>query len=420
MVFNLLITLLFWITVLIGLYISVFWMVMFFESRFKDASSNRKPKRFPVVSILVPSYNAGSTIVQCLQAVANLKYPKNKLEVIIIDDGSTDSTFSQASKFIKQHSYMRILQQSNQGKATALNNALATTSGEFFACIDADSFIEPDTLHKMMCMFEERGKDLVIVTPAMKVYKPTTILERLQNFEYLIAMLINRINTGLESIYVAPGPFSVYRTNIVKKHGGFDVHNLTEDMEIAYRMQKHRYKIAQCYDGYVYTQAPTTLKQLYKQRKRWYKGGFLNLLKYRSMLFNPSYGHFGMYQIPLTLVSFFMAFLVLFFFSYFVIYPLANTIYNLYLVNFDLLPYLASLSFKFDLLSLNMSMLSVLFASFLVGVFLLVASHTNAREKIRLVTVSYLVPYFLFYYLVIGFFCVSAVFDAFFGDKQKW
>jgi len=415
-----------WATLFVGLFISVFWLIMFVENlqRFRDESNLiRKPKRNAFVSVIIPAYNAQDTVVSCLQSVLALDYPKDKLDITIVDDGSTDATYATLQDYLAKNpsKNVRILQQSNSGKARALNHALQTIKGEYFACLDADSYIDPGSLTKMLYLFDKYGKELAIVTPAMKIYKPKSILQRLQNFEYLVAILINRINSRLDSIYVAPGPFSVYQTNLIRRHGGFDEENLTEDMEVAYRMQKNHYKIAQCYDAYVHTDGPKSLKQLYKQRLRWYKGGFLNLIKYRSMLFNRDYGHFGMYQIPLTLVSFVMSFLVVFFFAYFALFPVATNLYNFYLINFDLAPYLNNLVLNFDLLSFNFLQLFILFGSFSVGLFLFVASHSNAKEKIRLSTLTYMPPYFIFYYIIIGFFCVAAILDVFLGSKkQKW
>ena len=163
------------------------------------------------------------------------------------------------------------------------------------------------------------------------------------------------------------------------------------------------------------------MKQLYSQRNRWYKGGFLNLLKYRSMLFNPKYGHFGMYQMPVTLFGFFFAFLAMFFFSYFVIYPFGNTLYDLYLINFDIMPYINNANLTFNFLSLNLIQGIVILTSLLIGAVLFIISHRNAREIVRYRTMPYIVPYFLAYYLAIGFFCVMAVLDILLGEKkQKW
>ena len=94
-------------------------------------------------------------------------------------------------------------------------------------------------------------------------------------------IFVGRLTSQLDSLYVAPGPFSLYKTKVIRKLGGFDETSLTEDQEIAYRVQKHNYKIKQCFDGYVETEAPRAFKGFYKQRKRWYKGGLSCVYKYK-------------------------------------------------------------------------------------------------------------------------------------------
>ena len=132
--------------------------------------------------------------------------------------------------------------------------------GEFFACLDADSYVEKDTLTKMLVLYEkENDPDLTIVTPAMKVKKPKNLIQKLQRVEYILTLFVSRLMSRLDCIYVAPGPFSLYRKKTIIDMGGFEVGNLTEDQEIAYRAQKHQYKIKQCYNAYVYTIAPKTL-----------------------------------------------------------------------------------------------------------------------------------------------------------------
>ena len=254
-------------------------------------------------SILIPAYNEDKTIKRTIQSVINLDYPKDRLEIIIVNDGSTDNTAEIVKKIINEKcgSYIKLINQKNGGKGVALNNAIKKAKGEFFVCLDADSFIKEDALKKMLPEFE--NPDVAIVLPLMKVKNPQTIVEKIQWYEYLINFFYKKLMAKLDCVHVSPGPFSVYRKKILEKIGSFDENNLTEDLEITLRTQKYHYKIVQLLSTEVYTYAPKTLKAFYKQRRRWYKGTVLNLVKHRSMMFNPKYGDFGMMQLPGVLLS---------------------------------------------------------------------------------------------------------------------
>ena len=99
----------------------------------------------------------------------------------------------------------------------------------------------------------------------------------------MTAMLLIKLMGYIDSNYIAPGPFSVYKTSVIKNLGGFDETNLTEDQEIAYRVQKKHLKIRQCPTAEVYTVAPGSIRTLYRQRNRWFKGTLQNLFKYKSL-----------------------------------------------------------------------------------------------------------------------------------------
>lgn len=423
---NIVLTVLLWITYILSLYIIVYWLIIFFTKK-EDFTVKEEKKihlsRFPFVSILVPAFNEEDTIIAVLENILKMDYPKNKFEIIVINDGSTDQTKEKVKKFIKRNKIFKIklINQENQGKAQSLNNALKTARGEFFACLDADSFVEPKTLKKMLKMYEEEGKGLAIATPAMKVKAPKTFLQKVQWLEYLVSLFIARLMSHLDCIFVAPGPFSLYRTRIIKKLGGFDRGNITEDQEIAYRAQKHHYKIKQCYNGYVYTIAPKNLSELYKQRNRWLKGTFLNILKYKKMIWNKKYGDFGIMQMSINIIIFFVSIVTIFFFSLYVLKPVYTFIKNLYLINFDIRPFIVDLTnFKFIFLSFDLEKIVILYLLLLLSFTVIYFSHINANEKFKKKDIFSLLTYFLVYYLIMSFIVVVMFFELLVEKKHKW
>ena len=423
---NTFLTILLWITYILSLYIIVYLLIIFITKRDKIIIEKRKKihlTRFPFISILIPSFNEQNTIIKTLQSVTNLDYPKDKFEIIVINDGSTDNTKEKVTRFIKNNSKFKIklINQKNQGKAQSMNNALKIVKGEFFACLDADSFVERKTLKKMLTIYEEEDKNLAIVTPAMKVKSPKTFLQKIQWIEYLVSLFIGRLIGYLDCIYVAPGPFSLYRTGIIKKMGNFDTKTITEDQEIAYRAQKNHYKIKQCYNGYVYTIAPSNLRMLYKQRNRWLKGGFLNIVKYKKLILNRKYGDFGIMQMSTNLVVFFISLTTLFFFGFYVLKPLYDFIRNIYLVNFDVMPFITNLTnVKFVFLNLDVEKMIILYLLLAISFVIIYLSHKNANERFKKRSIFALLGYFLIYYAVMSFIILIIFFELLIEKKHKW
>ncbi len=386
-----------------------------------------KLKRYPSVTVIIPAYNEENGVGGTIDSVLNLKYPRDKVHIIVVNDGSKDRTAEVVEEKIKKHPARGIvlISQKNQGKARSLNNALKRISTEFFACLDADSIVDRDTLTRMMGVFQdddEKGDGrLAIVTPAMKVKNPKGMLQKLQRVEYLAAILVNKTMSYLNCIHVAPGPFSVYRTRIIKKLGGFDVKSLTEDQEIAYRAQAHHYRIKLCFNGYTYTKAPASLRGLYRQRNRWIKGSLQSQFKYRKLFFNRRYGDFGMLQVPNNFFNLFLGFAAVFLFFYYLIIPLISKIRDLYLVGFDLMPFLKGIfKYSFEIAFVNMGLLLLFIFLFALTLTIFYLSHKTTNERITKHGMAYLVVYFLVYYLMLSFMAVIAAIELLIGRKQKW
>jgi cellulose synthase/poly-beta-1,6-N-acetylglucosamine synthase-like glycosyltransferase len=107
----------------------------------------------------------------------------------------------------------------------------------------------------------------------------------------------------MNGIHVTPGPFSIYRIAVFKNLGLYKLAHKTEDMEIAYRMHAHGYRIEQCHDAVVNTKTPPTIYKLYKQRLRWIYGFINNTIDYRKLVFRKKYGAFALFTIPAGIVS---------------------------------------------------------------------------------------------------------------------
>jgi cellulose synthase/poly-beta-1,6-N-acetylglucosamine synthase-like glycosyltransferase len=289
----------------IALYFEIFLLVSFLEQRAvrktepRDVSSHT-----PSVAVVVPCFNEESTVKETIRSLLKLKYPKDKLDILVVDDGSTDGTLEAAEKFSSEPS-VRVFHKENGGKHTAMNFALARTNAELIGCLDADSEVEPEALLNIVNVF--KSADVAAVTPGIHVKKPETLLQHIQHVEYRLSIFNRFMLAGLGSAFITPGPFSVFRTEVVRTLGGWRHGHSTEDMEMAMRMQSRGYRIANAPNARVHTMTPRTLAHLFRQRVRWTYGFLRNALDYRSMLGNRSYGNLGIIVLPMALLSVFAA-----------------------------------------------------------------------------------------------------------------
>lgn len=416
-----------WTVYLLSLYIGIFWLINLFENRheFKKRGGRKIVlKSFPFVSVIIPAYNEEKGIEATIDSAAALDYPADRFEIIVVNDGSTDKTREISEAAIGKHKgyNIQLINQENLGKACALNNALKIAKGEFFACLDADSFVEAETLKKMLKVYEKNDIKLTIVTPVMHVASPHSMIQWLQKIEYTVSMFVARIMSKLDTIYVAPGPFSLYRTKTIRKLGGFDANNLTEDQEIGYRVQKHHFKIKQCSNSVVYTIAPKSLLSLYYQRRRWMRGSISNLVKYKSIMFNKKYGDFGMFQMPLNMMTYFFSLSAITLFIYLVIRPIVLKVKNLFLIRFDFWPYLKDLfKYDFNLINYDLGRIFVFLVILVSTIMLLYFAYKQSHVGLTRAKKLYLVPYLFVYYVLLSSFAVKIMFDIITRRKSpKW
>ncbi|MEM3422720.1 MAG: glycosyltransferase [Candidatus Bilamarchaeaceae archaeon] len=289
-----------------SVYVVVFYFLLLFTYKKNYEEEPPIDENFtPLVSIIVPAYNEEKYIGKCLQTLLELDYPKDKLDIIVINDGSTDLTEEEAKKFEKYG--VRVVTQKNAGKGAALNHGLKIAKGEFIVTMDADSYVLPKTLKQLLAFFKD-DPEVMAVTPAIKIRPSNSLLVELQRIEYLMIIFSRKLLSFIDAVPVTPGPFSIFRASVFKKVGGFDEHNLVEDQEIALRIQKHHFKIRSSVKAEVYTNPPETIQDLIKQRVRWQRGGVRNYWNYKHLI-TPEYGDFGLFFVPLnfiTLASFFI------------------------------------------------------------------------------------------------------------------
>lgn len=272
--------------VFLAVYFESFLLVTFLSApaRARRAAAAAHPSGdSPKVAIVVPCWNEETTIAGTVESLLALDYPAEKLSIILVDDGSTDRTRETLERFAA-HPQITARYKENGGKFTAMNLGVAhATDAEFIGFLDADSFVAPDALREIVAAFD--SPDVAAVTASMSIHEPKTLFQRMQYAEYSFGITLRHVFASINGLYVTPGPFSFYRRSVLEELGPFKHAYLTEDMEMAMRVQRAGFRIGNALRARVYTKGPPTLLTLIKQRVRWTTGFLRNLFfDYRDLI----------------------------------------------------------------------------------------------------------------------------------------
>jgi cellulose synthase/poly-beta-1,6-N-acetylglucosamine synthase-like glycosyltransferase len=302
----------------------------------------RSPLTEPV-SVLVPAYNESAGIVQSVQAMLALRYPV--FEVIVIDDGSSDDTFARLEaefglvevprvvpdatptrgRIVSVHvprdrpDPLVVVRKENGGKTDALNTGINVAQHPLVCMVDADSILDPQALLSVAKPFSDDPVRTVasggvirvangctaVAGRIVDVRMPRTWLPRVQVVEYLRAFLLGRTGwSRLGGLLIISGAFGIFRRELLVEVGGLAHDCIGEDAELVVRLHRHlrrqrrEYRIVFVAEPVSWSEAPSTLKVLGKQRRRWHRGITEILSKHRGMICNPRYGRIGLVAMP--------------------------------------------------------------------------------------------------------------------------
>ena len=289
---------------------------------------------------------------------------------------------------------------------------------EIIVTMDADTFAEPDALIKMIHFFME--ENVMCVTPSMVINNPRTIWQRIQQIEYFLGVYLRKSFTSMRAVHVTPGAFSAYRKIFFERHGGFEVGNMTEDMEMALRIQLHDYDL-ECSDtSIVFTDSPRTFKELFIQRRRWYFGWMGNLWRYRK-LFSKEYGDLGTIVLPTAVITITLSAVLTSYLAYSILIKVKEELEILRSLNFDITGLATVDKFLveryFYLLFSN-----PLFLTFLAFFAIMVIYMMFAKKRVKKhANVSLNLFLFIFIYgLLLTFWWITAGFYYLFVGDIKW
>jgi cellulose synthase/poly-beta-1,6-N-acetylglucosamine synthase-like glycosyltransferase/peptidoglycan/xylan/chitin deacetylase (PgdA/CDA1 family) len=248
-----------------------------------------------LVSVLIPAFNESKVIAKSIERILQSDY--TQLEVIVIDDGSTDNTSAVVREHFGGDARVHLLALHNQGKARAINAGLAIASGSIVVALDADTQFEADCVAKLTRWFTD--PNVGAVAGNAKVGNRVNTITRWQALEYITAQnLERRALAAIDSITVVPGAVGAWRRDLLDNVGGFPPQTLAEDQDLTLRIQTAGYRVIYDDQAIAWTEAPETLAGLAKQRFRWSFGTLQCLWKYRAVLFRPRYGMLGMVALP--------------------------------------------------------------------------------------------------------------------------
>ncbi len=256
------------------------------------------PGYFPSLTVLIPAYNEEKVISRTIETVLEASYPDK--EIIVIDDGSKDQTYRIATSYCNRG--VKVIHRPNGGKATALNHGLLFASGEIIVIVDADSQICKNTLVELVKPF--RNPEVAAVAGNIKVLNRRNLLTNCQALEYIASINIYRRALDVfGSVTVVPGALGAYRRQVMQSNGFYDPDTLVEDFDVTIKALKTGQIVQASTSAVSYTEAPRTIKDLFKQRLRWYRGNFQAMWKHRDVLFNPRYGFLQRLSFPHMVIS---------------------------------------------------------------------------------------------------------------------
>jgi len=357
-----------------------------------EAATGEEAERLPLVSIIVPAFNEAKVIESAMRSLAGLDYPS--LEIVVVDDGSTDGTYRRALVEAARLPGVttRVVTQHNQGKAAALNRGIAEAAGELVLCVDGDSVLAPQSLRRAVRHFAD--PHVGAVAGNVKVVNRVNLITWLQALEYVEGLnMVRRAQAFFGLVNVVPGPLGLFRRTAIRGVGGYPTDTYAEDCDLTLSLLERGWRLAYEPEAVSLTEAPERLGALFKQRYRWTRGMLQALRKRKRLVFARGTA----FTTRLTLCYMLVECLL---------WPLANVMANLMLLGI-----VAEYGFMRLLLLwwLQLTLLDAVGALFCVAM---------EGEDARLI--PFAVIYRMTYILLIDVCKVLSTVEEFFGASMTW
>ncbi len=260
----------------------------------------KQEKIFRSITIIIPAHNEQKLIEQTIQAIIDARFDGKK-SIIVVDDGSKDNTCAKVKKFKGR---LTLIQTNHLGKSSAINTALKKVKTDLVAVVDADSCIEKDSLWNMAKIVGEQevGAATGVILVQNKKGFPGAWLHIEQSYNSLMRSLFCKINANV----VTPGPLSMYRTDALRKVGGFSTKGFSEDVDVTIRLVRAGYKIGFSEKSVSETAMPTDPKGFFRQRIRFARG-MLGIFKRHTKTAGSA---IDIYTLPLLIFTYLQAVII--------------------------------------------------------------------------------------------------------------
>ena len=284
-----------WLLMIMNAVLSIGGFVYYMQV---DKKGRGKPlQEYPMVSILVPAHDEAVVITRTVRALLGLEYPKDRYEIIVINDNSTDDTVEKLEQVQAEFPDRKLIVISTgpeiggKGKSNALNIGFSVSTGDVIAIYDADNTPQPDALAILVETLMEDDKLGAVIGKFRTRNRNASLLSRFVNIETLAYQCMNQAGRYyFFRLCTIPGTNYVIRRSLIEEIGGWDVNALSEDTEISFRLYRMGYYIKQMPLAVTWEQEPHLLNVWFRQRTRWAKGNLYVLAKNMRYIFDPTAG----------------------------------------------------------------------------------------------------------------------------------
>lgn len=286
--------------VLVAFYVCVVVPIAVLQRGRRDSASTVS-EPYPTVTVIVPAYNEEGYLEATIESILDAGYPSEKREVIVVDDGSKDETYEEAARYRKEG--VQVYHRNNGGKHAALNFGLMCSDSEIVVTVDADSVLEWDALLKAVEVLQA-DPEVGAVAGDVRVTNRDKAITKVQALEYTFSInTLRRAYSFVGAVPIVPGCLGAFRREALEAVGGYDPDTMTEDFDITIDILRAGWTVRQT-DATVWTEAPFSFRDLYKQRRRWYSGGFQTVLKHLPVYFDDDAGYLRRFSYPLLSLGF--------------------------------------------------------------------------------------------------------------------